>query len=177
MRRLTVAGRVPATEAVHLLAAPVKQALSALPGADAGVMEIDADFADTAAFCERYGIPLDASANCVIVAGKRGETVGYAACMALATTRVNVNTVVRRRMGARKASFAPMADAVEMTGMEYGGITPVGLPADWPVLVDRAVAEAGEVVVGSGIRGSKLIVTGEFLAALPGAEVVDDLAS
>ena len=77
---------------------------------------------------------------------------------------------VRRHLGARKLSFASMDDAVELSGMEYGGITPVGLPADWPLLVDESVAAHERLIIGSGIRGSKLLVTGALLAALPNAE-------
>jgi prolyl-tRNA editing enzyme YbaK/EbsC (Cys-tRNA(Pro) deacylase) len=162
-----------------LLAAPVAAALKALDPADAaqvGVAEIDPALADTAAFCAAYGSPMDGSANCVVVAGRRGEVVRYAACLVLATTRADVNGLVRRRLDARKASFAPMDDAVALTGMEYGGITPLGLPDDWPLLVDAAVADAPAVVVGSGLRGSKLALPGALVAALPGAEVVDGLA-
>ncbi|MCK9893101.1 YbaK/EbsC family protein [Frankia sp. AgB32] len=141
----------------------------------AEVAEIDPELADTAAFCERYGVAPGDSANCVIVAARRGEVTTLAACVILATTRADVNGLVRRRLNARKVSFAPMDTAVARTGMEYGGITPVGLPADWPVLVDRVVAEHPRVVVGSGLRRSKLWVPGALLAALPNAEVVDDL--
>ncbi|HEY1570818.1 MAG TPA: YbaK/EbsC family protein [Pseudonocardiaceae bacterium] len=168
----------PATERTDLLADPVVKSLAALdPSAQArcGVAAIDAELADTAAFCEAYGSPLSASANCVVVAGKRGGEQRYAACLVLATTRADVNGVVRRRLDVRKASFAPMADAVELTGMEYGGITPFGLPADWPLLIDAVVAAAPELIVGSGIRASKILVPGDVLAALPGAEVVDGL--
>ncbi|MBY8854348.1 hypothetical protein K7G98_41355, partial [Saccharothrix sp. MB29] len=84
----------------------------------------DASLADTAEFCAHYGVPLSASANCVVVAGKRGDAVRYAACVVLATTRADVNGVVRKRLDARKASFAPMDEAVSLSGMEYGGITP-----------------------------------------------------
>jgi prolyl-tRNA editing enzyme YbaK/EbsC (Cys-tRNA(Pro) deacylase) len=92
--------------------------------------------------------------------------------MVLATQRADVNGVVRRRLGARKISFAPMDEATGLTGMEYGGITPLGLPQEWPVLVDEAVAAEAEVVVGSGVRRSKLLVPGKLLADLPGAEVL-----
>jgi prolyl-tRNA editing enzyme YbaK/EbsC (Cys-tRNA(Pro) deacylase) len=112
----------------------------------------------------------------VVVLGKREGQQRYAACLVLATTRADVNGVVRRRLDVRKASFAPMDDAVARTGMEYGGITPVGRPEDWPVLIDAAVAAAPELVIGSGVRHSKLLVSGEFLAKLPGAEVIDGLA-
>jgi prolyl-tRNA editing enzyme YbaK/EbsC (Cys-tRNA(Pro) deacylase) len=161
---------VPATERSDLLADPVARAVGEIDGVR--VTEIDPELADTAAFCERYGVPLDASANCVVVAAKRGGETRYAACMVLATTRADVNGVVRRHLDARKASFAPMAQAVELTGMEYGGITPVGLPDDWPILVDTAVAEHPEVIIGSGVRRSKLALSGAALASLKSAYVM-----
>ena len=111
-----------------------------------------------------------------MIKGKRGGEVRFAACMVLATTRADVNGVVRRRLDVRTASFAPMDEAVALTGMEYGGITPIGLPPDWPILIDAAVAEAGEVVIGSGIRGSKLFLPASSLSALPNAEVIEGLA-
>jgi prolyl-tRNA editing enzyme YbaK/EbsC (Cys-tRNA(Pro) deacylase) len=160
----------PADERHDLLAAPVAAAIGAVPGAE--VAEIDPELADTTAFCERYGVPLDASANCVVVAAKRGGEVSYAACMILATGRADVNGVVRKHLGARKVSFAPMADATSLTSMEYGGITPFGLPGAWPVLVDESVAAAPHVVVGSGLRRSKLLVPGKSLATLPAAEIL-----
>jgi prolyl-tRNA editing enzyme YbaK/EbsC (Cys-tRNA(Pro) deacylase) len=160
-----------------LVADPVAAALRGFSGgADVQAAAIDPELADTAAFCERYGVALEESANCVVIAGRRGEAVSYAACAVLATTRADVNGVVRRRLDARKASFAPMAAAVELTGMEYGGITPIGLPG-WPILVDEAVAAAPTVVIGSGLRRSKLAVPGELLTRLPSAERVAGLAS
>lgn len=177
----TASGTLVAASALDhldLVAPPVVAAIRALDPAVAatiGVAEIDAALADTAEFCERYGVALDASANCVIVKGKRGSDVRYAACVVLATTRADVNGVVRRRLDARTASFAPMDDAVALTGMEYGGITPVGLPADWPILVDPAVVAASEVVLGAGVRASKLFLPGRALLDLPGAELVDGL--
>jgi prolyl-tRNA editing enzyme YbaK/EbsC (Cys-tRNA(Pro) deacylase) len=119
---------------------------------------------------------MDASANCVVVAGKREGVVRYAACMVLASTRADVNNVVRRRLDVRKASFLPTDSAVELTGMEYGGITPIGLPAGWPILVDAAVAAAPYVVIGSGVRRSKLALPGRLVASLPDAEVMEGLA-
>lgn len=175
----TIAGSLRVQRALDrpdLLADPVAKALGELEDPTlVGVAEIDPDLADTAAFCEAYGSPLEASANCVVVAGKRGGEERFAACLVLATTRADVNGVVRRRLDVRKASFAPMDTAVELTGMAYGGITPLGLPGDWPVLVDAAVAAAPELVIGSGVRGSKLLIPGTVLAALPGAEVIDQL--
>jgi prolyl-tRNA editing enzyme YbaK/EbsC (Cys-tRNA(Pro) deacylase) len=168
---------VPALDRPDLLAAAVAEFLRGWPrAAEVFVAEIDPELADTAAFCERYDVGLDVSANCVVIAARRGELTRYAACVVLATTRADVNTVVRRHLDARKASFAPMDDAVAATGMEYGGITPLGLPDDWPVLVDAAVDSAGLVVVGSGVRRSKLLVPGSALADVPAAEVIEGLA-
>jgi prolyl-tRNA editing enzyme YbaK/EbsC (Cys-tRNA(Pro) deacylase) len=166
---------VPAATRPDLLAAPV---VSALPGPGPMlVAEIDPDLADTAAFCAAYGVPLAASANCVVVTGKRDGEQRWAAAVVLATTRADVNGVIRRRVDVRKISFASMDEAVARTGMEYGGITPVGLPADWTVLIDAAVIAAGPVVIGSGLRRSKLVLDGAALAALPTAEVIDGLAN
>ena len=168
---------VPALERPDLLADPVVRFLAGWPRAgEVFVAEIDPELADTAAFCERYEVGLDVSANCVVVEGRRGETRSLSACMVLATTRADVNGVVRRRLDARKASFAAMDTAVAETGMEYGGITPLGLPADWPLLVDAAVVAAGDVVIGSGVRRSKLVLPGEALLDVPGAELLEDLA-
>jgi prolyl-tRNA editing enzyme YbaK/EbsC (Cys-tRNA(Pro) deacylase) len=170
---------VPAGERPDLLAAPVAAALAAwsgpVPVDEVGVAEIDPELADTAAFCERYGVRLDESANCVVVAARRGGGARLAACVVLATTRADVNGLVRRHLEARRASFAPLDAAVAATGMEYGGITPVGLPEDWPLLVDAAVAASARVVVGSGLRRSKLTLPGKTLAELPGATVLDGL--
>jgi prolyl-tRNA editing enzyme YbaK/EbsC (Cys-tRNA(Pro) deacylase) len=165
---------VPATERPDLLGAPVAAALSLLPG-PAWVAEIDADLADTAAFCAAYDVPLEVSANCVVVAARRAGQTTLAACLVLATTRADVNGLVRRHLGARKASFAPQDVAVAESGMEFGGITPVGLPEDWPLLIDPEVEAADFVVIGSGTRGGKLAVAGSLLAALPVAEVLEGL--
>lgn len=177
----SLAGRLaprPALDAPALLAEPVRIALAALPAelaARCAVAEIDPALADTAALCEHYQVPLHASANCVVVTGKRGGVQRWAGCVVLATTRADVNRVVRRRLDVRKASFAGQQEAVQRAGMEYGGITPLGLPAGWPVLLDAAVAAADELVVGSGLRRSKLLLPGAVLAALPCAEVIQDL--
>ncbi|MFJ8685993.1 YbaK/EbsC family protein [Micromonospora wenchangensis] len=172
----------PARTRPDLLAAPVVAALTAWPAqapvdVDAVlVAPIDATLADTAAFCAAYEVGLDVSANCVVIAGKREGEVRYAACVVLATTRADVNGVVRRALDVRKASFAPMAEAVESTGMEYGGITPIGLPEAWPILVDARVIATPHVIIGSGVRHSKIALPGPALGALPGARVVEGLA-
>jgi prolyl-tRNA editing enzyme YbaK/EbsC (Cys-tRNA(Pro) deacylase) len=161
-----------------LVARPVLDALASWPRAgDVLAAPIDPDLADTAAFCARYEVAMEDSANCVVIAGRRGEVTRYAACVVLATTRADVNGVVRRYLDARKASFARMDDAVSLTGMEYGGITPLGLPTDWPVLVDRAVLDRGVVVIGSGLRRSKIALPSDALVDIPSAAVIDDLAS
>ena len=178
MNDWSVLGRlvaVPARDRPDLLGAPVAAALKAFSQADAalvGVAEIDPTLADTAEFSAAYGSPMEGSANCVVVAGRRGEDTRYAACLVLASTRADVNGLVRRRLNARKASFAPMDDAVALTGMEYGGITPIGLPDDWPILVDDAVVAAGDVVVGSGLRGSKILLPAAELLRLPNARQI-----
>ncbi|MFJ6196879.1 YbaK/EbsC family protein [Micromonospora sp. NPDC092111] len=172
----------PARTRLDLLAPPVAAALEQWPAEapvdadDVLVAPIDATLADTAAFCAAYEVGLDVSANCVVVAGKREGEIRYAACVVLATTRADVNGVVRKALDVRKASFAPMADAVDLTGMEYGGITPVGLPESWPILVDSRVIAAPHVIIGSGVRHSKIAIPGPALGALPGARVVEGLA-
>ncbi|WIA99457.1 MULTISPECIES: YbaK/EbsC family protein [unclassified Curtobacterium] len=172
--------RSNALVATGFLAIPVAQALVALPSALLSRIQaapIDPELADTAAFSEAYGYPLEAGANCIVVAGRRGDEVRYAACVVLASTKLDVNRVVKQLLDVRKASFAPMDRAVELTGMEYGGITPIGLPADWPVYVDARVLRAPEIVVGAGLRGAKVFLPGEVLAALPNVTVVEGLAT
>lgn len=167
----------PVGDRFELVGAPVAAALRAWPSAgQVEVVSIDPGLADTAALVEATGWDLADMANCVVVGGRRGGAERVAACVVLATTRADVNGVVRSRLDVRKASFLAMDVAVERTGMEYGAITPLGLPPDWPVLVDAAVLEREQVVVGAGVRSAKLRLPGRLLAQLPGAEVVDGLA-
>jgi prolyl-tRNA editing enzyme YbaK/EbsC (Cys-tRNA(Pro) deacylase) len=164
---------LPAADHHALVAAPVAAALAGWPGAsEVAVVDIDPDLADTAAMSEAYDIPMTASGNCVVVAGSRAGDERIAACVVRADTRADVNTLVRKMLDVRKASFLPMDRAVEETGMEHGGITPVGLPSGWRVLVHDALLDEPVVVLGSGVRRSKLLVPGRLLAELPGAEVV-----
>ncbi|ATW52443.1 YbaK/EbsC family protein [Streptomyces xantholiticus] len=170
----------PAPDCLDQLVAPVAAAVRAwrgdVPADQLVYVDTDPQIADTAAFVETYGRELlEQSANCVVVAGKRGGGTTLAACLVLSHTRVDVNGAVRKQLGARKASFASMDTATGESGMEYGGITPVGLPADWPLLVDPAVVDTEWVLVGSGRRRGKLILPGKAFAALPGAVVVDGL--
>lgn len=161
---------LPLAEHPELVAGPVAAAARLVPGAR--VAQIDADLADTAAFCAAYDVSPEASVNCVVVFGRRGEESGYAAVLVLGSDRADINKVVRKELGVRKLSFADQATAEELTGMRNGGITPVGLPEGWPILVDDAVAAAGPVVIGGGVRGSKIILDGAELAALPGARTL-----
>jgi prolyl-tRNA editing enzyme YbaK/EbsC (Cys-tRNA(Pro) deacylase) len=169
---------VPALDRPDLLAPPVRSALEQWPHADeARVFEIDPDLADTAALCEATGLPLEASVNCVLVAGSRAGDERIAACLVRADTRADVNNVVRRLLDVRKASFLPLERAVAGSGMEYGGITPVGLPSGWRLLLDSRVVDVPDAVIGSGVRRSKLLLPGSRLADLPGAEVIEHLAA
>ena len=162
----------PADKARDLLGAPVMTYLEKNSYEDVWVAEIDPTLADTAAFCDHYKICMDVSANCVIVEAKRGDTTWYAACVILATTKADVNGTIRRTLTARKASFAPMDSATSLTLMEYGGITPLGLPADWPIFIDSQVIHHEKVIVGSGIRGSKILMTTAKLQSIANATVL-----
>jgi prolyl-tRNA editing enzyme YbaK/EbsC (Cys-tRNA(Pro) deacylase) len=169
---------LPAADHPELLAPPVAKALAAWPGRDrVAVVEIDPELADTAAMSEAYDVPMTAGANCVVVSGRRGGEERIAACVVRADTRADVNNRVKRLLDVRKASFLPMDRAVEESGMEYGGITPVGLPEEWRVLVDARVLDIDVAVIGSGVRRSKLLLPGRLLGDVPGVEVVDDLAT
>lgn len=168
---------LPALERPDLVAAPVAAALADWPGASGvAVVEIDPELADTAAMSAAYGVPMAAGANCVLVAGKREGEERIAACLVRADTRADVNHTVKRLLDVRKPSFLPLERAVAESEMEYGGITPVGLPAGWLLLVDARVAGIEVAVIGSGLRRSKLLVPGELLVQLPRAEVVEGLA-
>lgn len=173
---------VPALQRPDLLAPVTAAALAAWAGQDPRVASqvmlapIDPALADTTALTAAYDLPLAASANCVVVLGRRAGSERTAAAVVLATTRADVNSRIRHHLDVRKASFLAMERAVAETGMEYGGITPVGLPAAWPVLVDTRVAEADHVIIGSGVRGSKLALPGALMAQMPGAHVIKDLA-
>lgn len=167
---------VPALDRPDLLAEPVARALAGWEHAgEVGVVEIDPELADTAAMTEAYDVPLDSSANCVVVSGKRAGDERIAACLVRADTRADVNNLVKRTLDVRKCSFHPMDRAVEETAMEYGGITPVGLPDGWRLLIDASVLEIEAAIIGSGVRRSKLLVPGRLFGELPGAEVLTGL--
>lgn len=173
---------VPAPDVLDELSPPVAAAVrtwaGAVPAEQLLYVDTDPERADTAVFVETYGADLlGTSANCVVVAAKRAGERTLAACLVLSTTKVDVNGAVRRQLDARKASFAPQDTAVGETGMEYGGITPIGLPGGWPVLLDARVTALPWVLIGSGRRRGKLIVPGKALAELPGAVVLEDLGT
>lgn len=160
----------------ELIAQPVADALlHSLNLNEIGVVEIDASFSDTVAFSEHYQIGINQAANCIILEAKRSERTWFAACVILGNTRADVNGLVRRTLKARKISFARMEQAIAETGMEYGAITPIGLPAGWPILIDTAVINSEQIIVGSGLRKSKLVMPGKLLASLPNAEIVEGL--
>ncbi|MEA2902429.1 MAG: hypothetical protein QOH36_2316 [Actinomycetota bacterium] len=158
--------------------AAVRGALEAT-GVEFELLACDPDFADTAAFCERYGVDPQDSANAIVVAGKGGASTPrrYVCCVVLATNRLDVNGVVRRRLGVKRASFASADETREVTGMAIGGVTPVALPADLPVWVDAGVMERARVVIGGGSRSLKVRVTPDVFRRLPSAEIVEDLAT
>ncbi len=177
MQTLGTLTLLDAREHAELLGPPVRDALASWRHAtEVLVAQIDPGLADTAAMTEAYDVPLAASANCVVVTGRRGGEERTCACVVRADTRADVNNVVRRALDVRKASFLDHDRAVAETGMEYGGITPLGLPATWRILVDEAVTAIDLAVVGSGVRGSKVVLPGALLGRLPGAEVVPGLA-
>ncbi|RPF21723.1 YbaK/EbsC family protein [Myceligenerans xiligouense] len=171
-----------ALETPDLLAEPVLAALRAWADAEpdvaasVAVTEIDPDHADTETLNELHGLPPQVSGNCVVVAGRRGDDERVAGVVVPASTFADVNKRVRKLLDVRKASFMPQDRAVADSGMEYGGITPVGLPAGWRVLVDSRFAEPGTLaLLGSGVRRSKLLMPGPLLCAAPGVEVIEDL--
>jgi prolyl-tRNA editing enzyme YbaK/EbsC (Cys-tRNA(Pro) deacylase) len=136
----------------------------------------DPGLADTAAYVAAYHVPIETSVNCVVISGSRDGQERVAAATVRADTRADVNRVMRRLLDVRKCSFMPMEAAVDASGMAFGGITPIGLPAEWPVYLDARVADVPVALIGSGIRGSKLLLPGELLCGLPGSSVVEGLA-
>jgi prolyl-tRNA editing enzyme YbaK/EbsC (Cys-tRNA(Pro) deacylase) len=174
--KLGTLASVPAAQRPDLLGESTRVALiRAALLADVGVVEIDPALSDTATTQASFHLRLETLANCVLVGGKREGTERLAACVVLATSRVDVNGVVKRFLDVRKASFLPTERAVELSHMEYGGITPVGLPAQWPLLIDRAVIETDVVVIGSGVRRSKILLPGALLGRMPNCEIITGL--
>ena len=144
-------------------------------GLDYEIMECDPELADTATFCARYGHAMEDSANAILVRSKTGEEK-YVACVVLATTRLDVNKTVRKKMGARKVSFADPEETKRVTGMELGGVTPPGLPAGLPLWVDARVMTRPFVILGAGTRSAKIKVSPDYFRGLPQVEIVEGLA-
>ena len=138
-------------------------------------MACDPDLADTAAFCETYGYAADDSANAIVVVGKSDPPI-FAMCLVLADSRLDVNKVVRKRLGTRKCSFASAEQTIEMTGMQIGGVTPFGTTQPLELWIDSRVMERDNLIIGGGSRDRKLLVPPATLAAHPRAEVVEGLA-
>ena len=139
------------------------------------IIDCDPSFADTAAFCNRYGYLPEESANAILLEGKADPPL-YALCLVLATTRINVNKVARKRLGTRKASFARAEKTKELTGMEIGGVTPVGLPEDIPIWIDDLVMKIPKVIIGCGSRKAKIYLAPESLLKFPNTHVVEGLS-
>lgn len=139
------------------------------------VMTIDPEFADTAAFCARYGVPLERSANTIVVASKK-EPRQYSACVALATTRLDVNHKVRALMGVSRLSFASADETRQVTGMLIGGVTVFGLPPELPIYVDDRLMALDWLILGGGGRDTKIRTSPEVFHRLPGARIVAGLA-
>ncbi len=163
----------PIHEHYDLVAAPVAERLRG-PDRTAGIFvaPIDPSLSDTAAFCKHYGVGLDISANCLIIQAKRADRTWYVACLVPATGRADVNGVIKKTLDARKISFAPMDIALTLSGMEFGGVTPIGLPADWRILVDELLLKHDIVIVGGGLRGAKIAIKTKTLQSLPGVTVL-----
>ena len=160
--------------------AEVRALVAGLSTSDVSVLDCDPDLADTAEFCRAYDIDPADSANAILVIGKASSAEvppTYVLCLVLATHRLDVNKAVRKRLGVKKASFAPAELTRELTGMQIGGVTPFGMPADIPIWIDAAVMRRPRVVVGGGSRAAKVIGPPAMLLEIPGAEVVDDLAN
>ncbi len=157
----------------NILHAGVRAALEA-SGLAFEVLPCDPQDADTAVFCERHGYPLEDSANCIVVKAKSGGE-RFAACVLLATSRLDVNRVVRKRLGSRRISFAAPEETRALTGMEIGGVTPIGLAPGLPLWVDARVMARERVILGGGNRHSKVVVTPRIFERV-GAEVIEGLA-
>jgi prolyl-tRNA editing enzyme YbaK/EbsC (Cys-tRNA(Pro) deacylase) len=144
-------------------------------GVEYEIFPCDPALADTATFCAAYGFAPEDSANTILVIGKSSPPK-YAACVVLATARLDVNRAVKQKLGVR-ASFAPSEATRELTGMEIGGVTPFALPDGLPLWIDSRVMARERVVVGGGSRACKVVGPPAMLLSVPGAEVVDDLAA
>jgi prolyl-tRNA editing enzyme YbaK/EbsC (Cys-tRNA(Pro) deacylase) len=160
---------------VALQIPPVVRAALDASGVDYEILACDPELADTATFCARYGHAMEDSANAILVKSKTGEE-RFVACVLLATTRLDVNKLVRKKLGARKVSFADPQETKRVTGMELGGVTPPGLPPELPLWVDSRVMARPFVILGAGTRSAKIRISPDYFRRLPQTEIVDGLA-
>lgn len=171
----------PALSRPELLSASIFEALNkwecSIPVTEILVAEINPDYADGKAFCDHYGVAFSEGANCVIIEAIRGANQTLAACLVPVGMKINLNNVVRKQLNARRISLAPLDAVLAKTQMEYGSITAVGLPIDWPILIDQRLISLPRVVVGAGLKKSKLALHGNALAELPNVIVVDGLST
>lgn len=144
-------------------------------GLEADEIECDPNFADTAAFNEKYGFTAEQGANTILVASRKVEPTKYAICVVLASTRLDVNKIVTKLLGVKKASFADNETTKALTGMEIGGVTAIGI-SGYPIYIDAAVMKQPKVIMGGGNRTSKTVIVPQELLKLPGAKVITDLA-
>lgn len=163
----------PIEKDYNAVAPQIKEALTGRDYAkDVFVASINPELADTDFFCKEYDVAHAISTNCLVVEARRADKKWYAAWLILATDMADINGVVRRQLDARKISFAPMDTALELTKMEYGGITPIGLPESWTILVDKSVMNNDVVVIGGGTRGSKLAINTKIFPELPNTKIL-----
>ncbi len=139
------------------------------------VIDCEPEFADTQKFCDHYGYSADESVNVLLIASKKGEPK-YAACVVLATCRLDVNKTARMKLGVSRISFASPEQTREITGMALGGVTPFGMPENVPVWIDSRVMECSQIILGGGNRSSKIVLTPAMLLKIPNVEVVENLA-
>jgi prolyl-tRNA editing enzyme YbaK/EbsC (Cys-tRNA(Pro) deacylase) len=169
----------PAVNRTDLLPQSINELLKnwrgATPVEEILVAPIDAEFADSAKFCEHYGVDPKDGANCVVAVATRGENRTFAACLVPVNCRADLNNAARKTLGAKRVSFAPLDEVLKETGMEYGGITPVGLPENYPILIDSRIAEMQRLIIGGGFRKSKLSIPGKALVELPNVIIVEGL--
>lgn len=164
-----------------LIAPPIKTFLAQWNGQvsknEILVAEINPEFSDSLSFCKKYNIPLTQGGNCLVIEAQRGNDISYAACLVPINSKANLNSIVRKHLNARRVSLAEKDFAVQTSGMEYGSITIIGLPSEWSLLIDESLISITNLVIGGGLRKSKLLIQGELLSKLPNATIIHDLAS
>lgn len=170
----------PALKHKQLIALPTKTMLENWQGKISNkeflVSEIDPEFSDTIAFCTKYNVDPGQTANCLVIEARRGANVKYVGCLVPANAKANINNVIRRFLDARSASMASREFVITSSKMEYGGITIIGLPADWQLLIDEKLVHIPYLLIGSGLRKSKLLIPGQALQELPNSTIIEGLS-